>query len=375
MRTETFFARLHETIEEERKRWDLPGISYGVVKNGEILYEDFAGYLDMETQKIANRETLYMIGSVSKSFTAAGIALLVQRRKLSFDDPVKTYLPWFRLGDEKNSGMVTIRDLLCHRTGIGRHDEEWIPYSYSRKELVELLGRWELEWEPRTHWEYQNLCYVALGMVIESIMGTSWEEFIETEFLKPLGMNQTGFFLEELMQNINHALPYDRPGIVRCPYFLFPLENKEKGVHAPHGPAGSIYSNMKDMEKWLNFQLGYSRGHILSEEMFSEMHRCQMKMEEPLYLNGPELTAPGYGMGWFCMRYKGIAIVEHGGNVPGYGCLAMMAPDLRLGIIVHLNLCDTTFGYAIGYEIVDHFLGIQGGNWFEREWEYMKQKR
>lgn len=437
LNTAAFFSKLNQKLETELDRWELPGISYGVIKSGEIAAEGFAGKkkLGLSQQKELqeqgesrkqkglsgqrellkqkglpeqekslekpDRETLYQIGSVTKSFTAADLAILVQRKQLSFDDPVITYLPWFRLGDEETTKRVTVRDLLCHRTGMGRHDEEWIFSDYSRQELAELLGMWNPDWPLGTHWEYQNLCYVALGLVIESISGKSWEDFTRKELLEPLQMNHTGFFLEELAENPNHAEPYGRPvegknrGIVKVPYFLFPKENKKLGTYAPHGPAGSIYSNVADMEKWLQFQLGmhsklYSEAKsemkseiksgfqfdgtnvILRKDLLMEMHRPQMKMEDSLYLKCTEQQDYSYGLGWFRSRYRNVIMLDHGGNVPGYGCLAVLVPELELGITAHINLCDTTFAYALAYEITDYFLGISGGRWFEREYEYME---
>lgn len=248
---------------------------------------------------------------------------------------------------------------------------------------MELLGTWEPDWPFRTHWEYQNLCYVALGLVIESVSGMAWEEFIKKEFLEPLCMKQTGFFLEELAEYPNHAEPYGRPqadrnrGMISVPWFLFPKENKKSGTHAPHGPAGSIYSNVNDMEKWLNFQLGLypERAQtILKKEFLAEMHRPQMQMENSLYLKCPEQTEFSYGYGWFRSKYRGITLLDHGGNVPGYGCLAVLVPELKLGITAHINLCDTTFAYALAYEIIDHELGISGGDWFARQWNYMENR-
>lgn len=166
---------IREKIIQELPLWDQPSISVGVVKEGEVILAEGFGYADQEKNLKANQETLYQIGSCSKAFTAAAAALLVDQGKLEWDRPVHEYLPWLEFKDPYTTAHATVRDLLCHRTGLPRHDAYWINGPCSRREMVENLRNMEPVWSFRSHWCYQNTCYVAVGMLIEALSGMSWE--------------------------------------------------------------------------------------------------------------------------------------------------------------------------------------------------------
>ena len=137
---------IREKIIQELPLWDQPSISVGVVKEGEVILAEGFGYADQEKNLKANQETLYQIGSCSKAFTAAAAALLVDQGKLEWDRPVHEYLPWLEFKDPYTTAHATVRDLLCHRTGLPRHDAYWINGPCSRREMVENLRNMEPVW-------------------------------------------------------------------------------------------------------------------------------------------------------------------------------------------------------------------------------------
>lgn len=385
LKEQEFYAWFDERAEKARQEFDLPGAALFVYKDGEVRHEGFYGEKRVGEKELPDRQTLYQIGSVTKSFTGTGICMLKDRGLLELDRPVRDYLPWLRFGDPYLTSHGTIRDLLCHRTGLERRDEIWLFQDYSRRQLIELLEELPVSAPLGSKWEYQNLCYVALGCVIQEITGRTWEKFTEEEILNPLGMDRTYFYIQDMREEPDRAFPYKRPeegvlhGLAPEQHLSWKLENREKGIGVPHGPAGGLISCIADLEKWTALQLGFGE-QILSPEMRREMQEPWMPMGGPLYLACPEQELHSYGLGWMMEWHRGVKLIHHGGNVPGYGALAAFAPELRLGIGVCMNLHDTTFGYGAVYEILDYYLRcergysreVPEGNWFSRELEWMR---
>ena len=202
---------LRSFFEKEVEVWDHPSMAVGIVKDGEVILNDAFGYADVENKRKADADTMYMIGSCSKAFTAACAALLVDRGLLEWDKPVHDYIPWLRFKDDFVTLNATTRDMLCHRTGLPRHDVSWIKGERNRKETVENLKNMIPGWSFRSHWNYQNVCIVTVGYLIEVLTGMTWEEFVQKEILDPLGMTRTTFWIDAMTADPNHAEPYGRP--------------------------------------------------------------------------------------------------------------------------------------------------------------------
>lgn len=366
---------LRKNITEELGKWDLPSLGVGIIKDGKIELADGFGFKDMENRLPAGADTMYQIGSCSKAFTAAACAKLVDMGKLEWDRPVIEYLPWLRFKDEFTTLNVTVRDLLCHRTGLPRHDAYWIDGPCTRKEMVENLANMAPAWSFRSYWCYQNTCFVAAGMLIEELSGMSWEEFVKKEIFEPLGMTRSSFYVDVIANDPDHAEPYDRPvptdlnGIVKVGFLKSDREDMALGIGAPYGPAGSIMSTVNDMLKWVEFNLNNGKvgdEQIISEENMKEIHKPQMLMAYPLLTDWPETDFYSYAMGWFTETYRGHMMVEHGGNINGFSALVTMIPDMDLGIVCLANFNDAFNTYSSTYEIIDRYLGITDGNWDER---------
>ncbi|MGI5883370.1 MAG: serine hydrolase [Candidatus Spyradocola sp.] len=362
-------------VEKELKAWDQPSMALGVVKDGKIELCEAFGYADVEAGRKADADTLYQIGSCSKAFTAAAAAVLVDQGKLDWDTPVIEYLPWIRFMDPFTTYHATTRDLLCHRTGLPRHDAYWIDGPCTRREMVENLRNMQPAWSFRSHWCYQNTCFVAVGMLIEELSGMTWEDFVRKYLLEPIGMTRTTFYVDDIAGDPNHAEPYDRPiptdltGVVKVPFLKSDREDRAKGIGAPYGPAGSIMSTVTDMLKWVEFNLNNGKvgdKQVVSEANMKELHKPQMLLSEPLLTDFAEMDFYSYGMGWFTETFRGHKMVEHGGNINGFTALVTMVPDQKLGIVSLVNFNDSFDTYATTYEIIDSYLGVTGGDWQNR---------
>lgn len=373
---------LRGMIAEELKAWDQPSISVGIVKDGKVELAEGFGYANMDKQVKPDPDTLYQIGSCSKAFTAAAVAILVDRGILEWDKPVVGYMPWLRFKEPFTTANVTVRDLLCHRTGLPRHDAYWIDGPCTRKEMVENLRNMQPGWSFRSHWCYQNTCLVAAGMLVEEMTGKTWEEFVKEEIFEPLGMTRSTFYVDAIEADANHATPYDRPtpvemkGIREIPFLKSDREDMAKGIGAPYGPAGSIVSTVNDMLKWVQFNLNNGKvgdKQLISEAAMKEMHKANMLMSEPLLMPCKEMDFFSYGMGWFVETYRGHVMVEHGGNINGFSALVTLIPDQKLGVVTLTNFNDSFDTYATTYEIIDRVLGAKGGDWNNRWREFVGQ--
>ncbi len=373
---------LRGMIAEELKAWDQPSIAVGIVKDGKVELAEGFGYANMDKQVKPDPDTLYQIGSCSKAFTAAAVAILVDRGILEWDKPVVSYMPWLRFKEPFTTANVTVRDLLCHRTGLPRHDAYWIDGPCTRKEMVENLRNMQPGWSFRSHWCYQNTCIVAAGMLVEEMTGKTWEEFVKKEIFEPLGMTRSTFYVDAIEADANHATPYDRPtpvelqGIREIPFIKSDREDMAKGIGAPYGPAGSIMSTVNDMLKWVQFNLNNGKvgdKQLISEAAMKEMHKANMLMSEPLLMPCKEMDFFSYGMGWFVETYRGHVMVEHGGNINGFSALVTMIPDQKLGVVTLTNFNDSFDTYATTYEIIDRVLGAKGGDWNKRWRDFVAQ--
>jgi CubicO group peptidase (beta-lactamase class C family) len=374
--------RLRTMIAEELTLWDQPSITVGIVKDGEVVLREGFGYADVEKGLRADPDTLYQIGSCSTAFTAAAAALLVDRGLLEWDKPVVDYLPWLRFKDEFTTLNATTRDMLCHRTGLPRHDAYWIDGPCTRRQMAENLRNMQPAWSFRSHWCYQNTCYVTIGLLIEALSGMTWEEFVKKELLEPLGMDRTVFYVDAIQADPNHATPYERKlptdltGYQACPFLKSDREDMAQGIGAPYGPAGSIMSTLNDMLKWVQFNLNNGKvgdRQIISEENMKQLHTPQTLLQEPLLVPFPEQDFYSYGMGWFTETHRGHLMVEHGGNINGFSALVTMIPDQNLGIITLTNFNNSFDTYSTSYEIVDAYLGVEDGSWNSRWRELIAQ--
>src|SRR5690606_32436508 len=187
------YSDLEEQIEQFRVDWDVPGLSVAIVQNGEIVFNRGFGELDKGKGEQPDGQSLYAIASISKAFTAASLAMLVDEGKLKWEDKVVDYLPYFELYDPWVTQHMNIEDLLTHRSGLKTFSGDllWHASTHSMEEVVKRAKFLEPEFEFRDGFGYQNIMFIAAGLVLEKVSGKSWAEFVQERILDPLEMNRT----------------------------------------------------------------------------------------------------------------------------------------------------------------------------------------
>lgn len=356
--TQEFLNALDPQVETMMRQWNLPGLTLGIVKDGEILLTKGYGLRDAAENLPMTPSTILPIGSVTKSFTSLALAMLADDGKLDPDRPVVAYLPELKLFDPETTRQVTVRDLLCHRTGVPGYDIHSVFCAKEeRSEMVKDLSYLEPSAPFRSKLQYQNQMVMLAGYLLEVLSGMSWQEFISERILKPLGMEHTCFQVAELSGYPEHSLGYLFNGTENIPVPYLPL----KAV----APAGAINSTAEDMENYLLFQLGdgtWQGERLVSEQRMNEMHSVQMT-GSPYFWILDEITDTNYGLGWFVDKYRGHAMYSHGGNTLGFSALMTLLPSENLGIIALTNATSNFMAYALTYHLLDEFLDVPSCDW------------
>jgi CubicO group peptidase (beta-lactamase class C family) len=327
------FPGLEKYLSDAVTAWKLPALSIAIVRNDSVIYAKGFGTLAVGNNQPVNEQTLFEIGSNTKAFTATLIAMLVSDGKMSFDGRVTEYLPDFRLADPVANAQVTVRDLLTHRTGLGRGELVWLGSGASRAELLHRIRFLEPQSPFRSRYSYQNVMFLAAGEAAGKASGSSWDEQIAQRIFTPLRMTSSVTSAKRVSTR-NVALPH---GVIRDSAYAKPLWNADN-----IGPAGSILSSAQDMAQWLRFQLGdgvYEGKRLLKSEPFRETHTPQV-------LTGSGAGAPGdrttlfstYALGWQVQDYRGQVMWTHTGGTDGMSSVVGLLPDQKFGVVILTNV-------------------------------------
>jgi CubicO group peptidase (beta-lactamase class C family) len=348
------------------KTFNVPGIAVGVVKDGKLIHAKGYGVRSIATKQKVDENTLYGIASNSKAFTTAALAMLVDEKKLSWDDKVRKYIPEFTLYDPFVSEEFTVRDLVCHRSGLGLGAGDLMMWPDSNNNSVQTIIHNLRFLQPvssfRTKYDYNNNLFIVAGEVIARASGLSWDEFIEQRIMKPLGMKSSAASRARLKDKANITEPH------------VPVNGtlQVSNIHWSEtaNAAGGIYTSINDLSKWVIAQLYKGKyGENLNEKLFSEQQQVEMwNMQTPVKVNNPGYYTThfnGYGLGWFVSDVKGYKQVTHTGGLAGIVTQVVLLPELNLGIMVFTNQQVGAAFQAISNTIKDGYLGLPKKDWIK----------
>jgi CubicO group peptidase (beta-lactamase class C family) len=351
-----FVPELERLVAEAMDEWKVPGLALAVVQNGEVALLGAYGLRDVEAGLKTTTDTQFLIGSVTKSFTASGLALLVDERRLDWSKPVREYIPEFRLHDPVATDRVTVRDLLCHHSGLPRHDWVWMPGDKSEAEMLSALRHLEASDDIRSTHQYSNLGYVVAGLVAERVSGRTWTEFTRARLGDPLGMT-VAFGVEELAAAADAALPSWLVGDTRVRGGLWPIRATA---------AGGIVASIKSFTSWLRFHLGQGEvggQRLLSPALIREMQTPRVHVAAPEFAEYGDMH---YGLGLRLHTYRGERVVWHGGGWSGWSTLMKMVPDRGVGVAVFTNLSQSMAPELLVNYVFDRACGMEPIPWLDR---------
>lgn len=358
--TDKRLAGLDTAVARILKDWKAPGVSIAVVDKNKVVYTGGFGYRDVEKKLPVTDNTLFAIGSCTKAFTASMLGTLVKEGRIDLDKPVRDYLPELRFFNDQLNNQVTLRDMMCHRTGLPRHDYSWYGSSASRMDLLKRIAYLEPTAELRAKYQYNNFMFMSQGVVLEKLTGKSWEENIRERIFRPLGMDQTVTDVAGMEKSSDRSLAYS---ILKDSVALaIPYRNIDA-----IGPAGSINSSAKDMARWLITWIGggkYEGKEILPADYVRDAMTNQMASGGLPSKENPDIQGIGYGLAWGLASYRGHYRVEHGGGIDGFISTTGFFPTDSIGIYV--VSCSGQVTSAVRNWIADRMLGLTYMDWHKQ---------
>jgi len=314
---------------------NVAGAALSLIKDGRIVLEKGYGFRDLETHAPVTETTLFNIGSISKSYTALGVAQLVDQQQVGLDAPVLGYIPDFRLSDPQAVQAVTLRQLLSHTSGLPA-DEHWPPQvPPTRAGIVGEFANMPITAQPGARFQYCSRCIVLAAYILERVTGQSWEAYTRAHVFEPVGMITASFGPHGLEQASDRAQPYRHDAVLGDVPVPWPrLQYLE-----PLAPGGGINASINEMARYALLQLGdgmLSGRRVVSAQMITELHRPEIAV-------GPDWPAAAriqnlhYALGWFTGDVHGVHLVYHNGANPGFRAAIVLAPSAKAGVVVLTN--------------------------------------
>jgi CubicO group peptidase (beta-lactamase class C family) len=337
--------------------WKVPGAALAVVQDGKVALTRAYGVRDVEANLPVTPATQFAICSITKSFTATALALLHHEGRLDWTKPVRDYLPEFRLSDPVATERISVIDLLCHRTGLPRHDWVHEPGDHTPSEMLAVMRHLEWNGDLRAEYQYNNLCYNVAGLLIERVSGESYETFIRARLTDRLGMT-VGFSLEDLDASAEPARPYMMQGDTRVPALRLPIRTTA---------SGAMTTSVADVARWMQLHLSggeWDGERLVPSQLVKELHapRVYIPPQSPYC----EFDGPHCGLGFQSVDYRGDRLVWHGGGWPGWNAQMTLLPDFGIGIAVFTNRSPNGVTEALTYYIIDRLRGRDPVAWRER---------
>ena len=330
----TIERRLSSIVTKAMKRFSVPGVAVGIV-HGDDEHRVAQGVTCVDFPLDVDAQTLFQIGSTTKTFTGTVLMMLVQEGKLDLEKPVRKYVPSFKVKDPKATRNATVRHLVTHTGGwVGDYFDDLGRGDDAVRKIVRRMATKTPQVTPLgSAWSYNNAGFYVAGRIIEEVTGESYEAVVAKRIFEPLGMDHTFWFPEDVMTRkvaIGHQTLTDGTQQVARPWGLTRAAN----------PAGGIVSNVDDQLTWARFHLGLVKGPLKAAAV--------RQMRKPLAEAGS--MADAVGVTWLLEKVDGAQIVKHGGSVNGHMSEFLLVPARKFGITV---LTNGSRGHELGRTVLD----------------------
>ncbi len=319
--------------------FNVPGLAVAIVKDGRVVMAKGYGVRALGSDQPATEESLFGIASISKSFTAMALGMLVDEGKLCWDDPVTKHIPSFQLYDAYATREFTVLDLLVHRSGLApvSGGAVWYGSDYSRDDVIHRIRHLRPVSSFRSQYAYQNITYLVAGQIIPALTGQTWDDFVAERIFTPLEMHTSNTSITAFGAESNVFQPHvEVDGRLQ----VVALRN-----HDNVGPAASINTSVRELTAYVRLLLNggqYKGQQLYSADIARDLWTPRTLI--PLLDEFPEeLSAympqfyQAYALGWRVQDYHGQRMVAHSGGVDGLRSLVTMIPGEHLGVIVFAN--------------------------------------
>lgn len=356
-------------LEQISKDFELVGFSVGIVQDDAVIYSKGFGNKEVGKDSKVNDQTTFGIGSISKSFTALTLGLLVEENKIDWDDRVKDYLPYFELYAPYVTDNFTIRDLLTHRSGLKdvSGGTLWYHSDYSRVEIIKRLKYLEPVSGFREKPAYQNTMFLVASEIVKEVSGMSWDDFLKTRVFDELEMNSSTSLARDRGANDNLAQPH-----------IWDTEFKKVAIQQEKGdnlsPGGFIYSSVRDMNSYMRLLLEdgvFNNDTIVSKKIVDELFKPQTLFQ----ISGPPFgnEFSSYGFGWWLTPWNGHKIIEHSGGIDGMSAQLFMIKDMNIGAVILCNDSEEPASFLIKAKIFELIFKDKTFDIYERGKDYRKR--
>lgn len=339
------FERVCETVQSEMKRLPIPGVAVGILHGDDENVAGF-GVTNVENPLPVTRETLYQIGSITKTFLGTLVMRLVEMGKLDLHAPLKNYLPDLRLRDAEATEHATMFHCLTHTGGwegdyfddFGRGEDALARIVAAMETLPQLTPLGQV-------WSYNNAGFYLAGRVIEVVTGKTFEAAMREYVFEPLGMNAAYFFAEEVITRnfaVGHETENEKPRVAQ-PWAL---------ARTAH-PAGGIVTNIPDLFRYARFQMSDGAAangtRLLSKQAMTELHAPRFAATDPEWV----------GLTWYMREVNGVKILRHGGGTKGQVTIFTFVPAHNFAFVILTNGDQgSTLIASVTATILEQYLGI-----------------
>lgn len=340
-------TQIDRYITDVMKELRVPGLAVAIVKDDKLVFAQGYGVREIGKLELVDATTVFQIGSCTKAFTAATLALLVDEGKITWDDKAQTYLPDLKIYDPYITRELMISDMLSHRSGVEDIGLVYFRSPLSREELVNKLRYFPPRASFREAWVYNNLLYVAAGQIVSAVTGISWDQFLKERIFTPLGMKNSSPTIREMNTHGNFAQPHVMVNNDVVSISMLDLYNV--------GPAGAMTSTVLDLAQWIRMLLNngqYEQNIIIKPETMNQLYA-------PYSIVNKDYPFRLYGFGWGLSDYHSHKVIAHRGGLDGIASIVGFIPDKKLGVVILTNLNLSEAREVIMYYIFDQYLGVK----------------
>lgn len=299
---------------------DRPGAAIAILQYGKVVFKKGYGIADLDSKKPVTSSTNFNICSMTKQFTAYGILKLASEKKLSLNDKIDKYFPDF---NSKIAGMVTIRHLLTHSSGIVDHydyvDKKLFKEFWDKDVLNAIKSVDSVYFPTGSRYRYSNTAFCLLSLIIEQVSGYSFPDFIQEYIFKPLKMNNSEVISPDFKIS-QRALGYEFEN------GSFKISDARESLFFSTRGDGGIYTSIDDYLKWI---MAIQSGEVLNSNIIKEAQSAQFTIEKTRNIS--------YGYGWFVAGSDDNKIVYHPGSNGGFRTIIVMIPSIKYSVVIFSN--------------------------------------
>jgi len=340
---EVFIDNFEAFFETQLRNSGVPGAAVVIVKDTSIVFIKGFGVKEANSNDPIDENTVFRIGSLSKGFTGILAGKLVEQGHLNWEDKVVDYIPHFTLADKEQAQRITIKNILSHTTGLGRHSyTNLIEDGMNMEDIIPKFSTVKVYGKEGEFYAYQNAAFAMIEGIVPAKTNKSYPELLKSEIFDPIGMTNASASYEDLLENSNKAIPH-RWSRKNTAYYSFPINTKYYNAVS----AGGINASIADMGNWINAMLG-NRPDIISTQVLDSVFHPRVNIyERRQYRRWEGFEEANYSMGWRNIKLADKNLMYHSGYVNEYISQIAIDRERKIGICILANAPDSTIRRAL----------------------------